>query len=179
MPNYNNGKVYKIVNNIDNMIYIGSTTTRLCQRMNVHRCHMRNNNNNATLYKHMRELGLENFTIVLIEDYSCNSKDQLLRRERYIFDLHDKQVLLNSNRPIVTCVERIQYNKKNCKIWYNNNREHGINKAKNWYLNNKLHVKNRHLNNRLQIKIYKQKYNEHQKIMMELPFYRVPITTSF
>ena len=40
MPNYNNGKIYKIVNNIDNMIYIGSTTTKLCYRMEIHRCNM-------------------------------------------------------------------------------------------------------------------------------------------
>ena len=53
MPNYNNGKVYKRVNNIDNMIYIGSTTTRLCNRMNVHRFKMRNNNT-ATLKKNIR-----------------------------------------------------------------------------------------------------------------------------
>ena len=75
MPNYNNGKVYKIVNNIDNMIYIGSTTCKLCNRMNVHRYNM-NNNKNATLYKHMRKLGVHNFSIVLIENYPCSSKDQ-------------------------------------------------------------------------------------------------------
>ena len=39
MPNYNNGKVYKIVNNIDNLIYIGSTTCSLSTRMSVHREH--------------------------------------------------------------------------------------------------------------------------------------------
>ena len=82
MPNYNNGKIYKIVNNIDNMIYIGSTTTKLCYRMAVHRCKMRYNNN-INLYNHMRKLGIDNFKIVLIEEYSCNNKEQLLRHERY------------------------------------------------------------------------------------------------
>ena len=61
MPaNYKNGIIYKIVNNVDNMVYVGSTTTKLCYRMAVHRCNMRNNNN-ATLYKHMRKIGIDNF----------------------------------------------------------------------------------------------------------------------
>ena len=110
MPNYNNGKVYKIVNNIDNMIYIGSTTCHLCSRMNVHRCNTRNNKN-ATLYKHMHKLGIRNFYIVLIENYSCSNKDQLLWHEWYIFDLHDKKILLNSNRPSTTCIEKKQLTK--------------------------------------------------------------------
>ena len=38
MVNYNNGKIYKIENNIDDMIYIGSTTKQyLSQRMDKHR----------------------------------------------------------------------------------------------------------------------------------------------
>ena len=37
MPNYMNGKVYKIVNDIDNYVYIGSTTLALNIRMIYHR----------------------------------------------------------------------------------------------------------------------------------------------
>ena len=54
----------------------------------------------------MRKLGVENFTIVLIECYSCSNKEQLFRREWYIFDLHEKNILINSNRPHTTCVEK-------------------------------------------------------------------------
>jgi hypothetical protein len=163
MPNYNNGKIYKIVNNIDNMLYIGSTTTKLCQRMNVHRCKTRYNNN-INLYNHMRKLGVDNFKIVLIEEYSCSNKDQLLRRERYILELHDKQKLLNSNKPHTTCIEKI-YQKRECvKIWYNNNKTYKLNKCKIWRENNKQ---------------YNQKYNEHQKLMQELPFYKVKFFMSF
>ena len=90
MPNYKNGKVYKLVNSIDNLIYIGSTTCRLSTRMSLHRLHAKKNYN-ANLYKHMNKLGINKFKIVLIEYCSCNSKDELLRRERYIFDIHDKK----------------------------------------------------------------------------------------
>ena len=57
----------------------------------------------------MRKLGVHNFLIVLIENYPCSSKDQLLCRERYIFDLHDKKILLNINRPFITCIKKKHY----------------------------------------------------------------------
>ena len=167
MPNYNNGKIYKIVNSIDDMIYIGSTTCRLCSHMNVHRVFAKNNHN-ANLYRYMRELGITNFTIVLIENYPCSSKEHLLRRERHVFDLHDKQILLNSNRPIVSSIEKKHDNNKYYKLWYNNNREY-----------KKKQVMNRYLKYRSYLITYQQKYNEYQKIMQELPFYRVPLTISF
>ena len=35
-----NAKIYKIINDIDDKIYVGSSTYyRLCERMNVHRHH--------------------------------------------------------------------------------------------------------------------------------------------
>ena len=164
MPNYNNGKIYKIVNNIDNMIYIGSTTTKLCYRMSIHRCHMEYNNNNSTLYQHMRKLGIDNFKIVLIEEYPWSNKDQLLRRERYIIELHNKQILLNINRPNRTNIERLQQ----MKNWHIDNKEYHAKQVKLWSINNKTRVK-----------IYKQKYYQFNKIMQELPFYKIKCVTSF
>ena len=35
---YQHGKIYSIRNNINDDIYIGSTTTTLCNRMVKHRC---------------------------------------------------------------------------------------------------------------------------------------------
>ena len=163
MPNYNNGKIYKIVNNIDNMIYIGSTTTKLCYRMAVHRCNMIKNKN-ATLYQHMRKLGIEYFTIVLIEEYPCSNKDQLLRRERYILELHNKQILLNKNRPNRTNIERLQQ----MRNWHIDNKEYHANQMKLWFINNKTRVKK-----------YKQKYYQFNKLMQELPFYKIKCVTSF
>ena len=56
---------------------------------------------NIKLYKYMRELGIHNFNIVLIEYYKCTTKDELLCHE-----LYDKKILLNSNRPIITSLEK-------------------------------------------------------------------------
>ena len=167
MSNYKNGKVYKLVNNIDNLIYIGSTTCRLSTRMALHRDRAKKNYN-ANVYQHKRKLGINNFKIVLIEYCSCNSKDELLKRECYIFDIHDKNILLNSNRPSTTYIEKKNDNIKYCKFWYTNNKNYHNNQMKLWFIKNKLYRK-----------IYIQKYKDHQKIMQELPFYRVPLTISF
>jgi hypothetical protein len=42
MPDYENGKIYKLVNEVDDEIYIGSTTVRLCNRKSKHKgCELR------------------------------------------------------------------------------------------------------------------------------------------
>ena len=105
----------------------------------------------------MRKLGSEHFKIVFIEYYSCNNKDQLLRRERYIFDLHNKNILLNINRPHTTFVEK---------------RQQQIKYSSKWNIKNELHYKQYQ-------KIYQQRYYQFNKLMQELPFYKVKCFMSF
>ena len=47
----------------------------------------------------MNKLGICNFKIILIENNACASKNELLKRERYCIEIHDKNILLNLNRP--------------------------------------------------------------------------------
>ena len=65
MPNYQNGKIYKIINDIDDKIYIGSTTSLLCQRLAGH--HQRCSTTAKQFFN-------QNHKIILLENYSCNSK---------------------------------------------------------------------------------------------------------
>ena len=46
MPNYQEGKMYKIYNTVNDEIYIGSTTRKLSERMAEHRrpCTVKNTN---------------------------------------------------------------------------------------------------------------------------------------
>ena len=83
MPvNYQDGKVYKIYNTINDDIYIGSTTQKLCERMRQHRCdNSLTGKMNYPIYKAFREYGVENFFIELIEKCPCNGKDELRRKE--------------------------------------------------------------------------------------------------
>ena len=56
MPNYSNGKIYKIYNTITDDIYIGATTQLLCERMREHRRASKDiKKQNCTLYTHFNE----------------------------------------------------------------------------------------------------------------------------
>ena len=82
MPDYQNGKIYKILNNVDDEIYVGSTIEALGQRMSKHRYSMKKRPH-YKLYKHMHELDVENFYIELIENCPCNGVYELRAREGY------------------------------------------------------------------------------------------------
>jgi len=82
MPDYKNGKIYKIVCNTTGKIYIGSTTVLLCRRLAGHV-----NAYNKSKYSSSKEiLDGGNYSIVLIENVVCETKEQLLKRERYYIE---------------------------------------------------------------------------------------------
>mmetsp|Transcript_32664 Transcript_32664/g.38318 ORF Transcript_32664/g.38318 Transcript_32664/m.38318 type:complete len:156 (+) Transcript_32664:95-562(+) len=81
MVNYKNGKIYKIVCNETNEIYIGSTTQTLTDRLCQHVSKFKHNNPRACMSKQIIERG--NYNIELIEEYSCNNKEELQIREQY------------------------------------------------------------------------------------------------
>lgn len=68
--------VYKIVNDIDDKVYVGSTTTELWHRMSQHRADARKGCQ-APLYDLMREYGVEHFRIVRVK----TSTMETLRRD--------------------------------------------------------------------------------------------------
>ena len=73
MPNYANGKIYKIVGD-DGSTYYGSTTQSLKQRKNEHRsC------KGTTAYQKI--ISQMDWEMVLVENYPCESKKELLDRE--------------------------------------------------------------------------------------------------
>jgi hypothetical protein len=83
MPNYQDGKIYKIVCNITDECYIGSTTQpTLARRLTGH----------MTGYKSWKEgkskkvtsydiIDRGDYQILLIENFPCNSKDELTAKE--------------------------------------------------------------------------------------------------
>ena len=93
MSKYSNGKIYKILNSIDNEVYVGSTIEPLCKRMWKHRFSSKTRSH-YMLYQHMSKLGKEHFYIELIENYPCNNKEELEAKEgqwiRQIGTLNDK-----------------------------------------------------------------------------------------
>ena len=79
---YNNGKIYRILNYIDDDCYVGSTTQPLSKRMAWHRREMNSQTKKDRLiYTKMRSVGVEHFYIELIEEFPCTNREQLLQRE--------------------------------------------------------------------------------------------------
>ena len=86
MPNYANSKIYKLINDINDDIYVGSTTQMLCRRMTEHRTDSSRCENR--LYISAKTIGgfNEHFKIVLIENYPCKNKEELSSREQFYID---------------------------------------------------------------------------------------------
>lgn len=122
---YSRGKIYRIYSDVSNKIYIGSTIQPLSKRMGLHR-----SEKNETISRTMiQEDGIENCHIVLLEDYPCENKEQLLMRERYWIETID---CINKRKSILTQEEQVDYNRQ----WYEENREKLSEHKKQYYQEN-------------------------------------------
>ena len=79
MPNYEHGKIYKIVVDGIDLEYVGSTCDRLSARLSKHKSHALLKTFNCKLYEHDPTL----WRIILVEEFPCATKDQLRAREEY------------------------------------------------------------------------------------------------
>lgn len=82
MPDYSNGKIYTIRNRNDNTkIYVGSTIQLLHKRFHSHKCKsQKEEHKNNKLYIEMNN-DLSNWYIELYENYPCNNREELNKRE--------------------------------------------------------------------------------------------------
>ena len=88
MFNYQNSKIYRIVDNTNGNVYYGSTCERtLAQRLSKHKSqYNRYLNGNSHFTSSFDILKNENYEIILVENYPCNSKDELHSRERFYIE---------------------------------------------------------------------------------------------
>ena len=84
MSRFSNSKVYKLINSIDNKIYIGSTTQSLCKRLADHKKSAKYNP--QFVHKHFNTIGWDTVKIILIETIHCFNKEQLTQREQHFID---------------------------------------------------------------------------------------------
>ena len=94
MNEYENGKIYKVTDKNDNIIYIGSTKTSLKERWSAH------------------HLKCNEYNIKLIENYPCQSRKQLLIYEQKFIDLYNEMGLVNQYKAYQTGEEKFEYHKK-------------------------------------------------------------------
>lgn len=134
MPDYQQGKIYKLKN--EELVYIGSTTTTLQRRLIQHRCDAKYINLSSKL---LFENG-ENVIIELVENFPCNSKKELLYRERFWVQ---NTLCINQTLPI--------RNKHEYQI---ENAEYFKNCRKEWALKNKDRIFLQRRDHREKIKNY-------------------------
>ena len=94
MNGYENGKIYKVTDKNDNIIYIGSTKLKLKVRWNSH------------------HLKCNEYNIKLIENYPCESCEELRKAEQKFIELYNEMGLVNQRRAYCTEEERKDYHKK-------------------------------------------------------------------
>jgi hypothetical protein len=115
---YNNGKIYKIINNFNDMVYIGSTCLPLRKRIFNHKKEQRAGRSpNRHLFQLVSEAvnGWDDFQIVLIESYPCANKDELFRYEehhRAQFVAVTPELCLNMCRAYATHADKLLQKKE-------------------------------------------------------------------
>ena len=106
---YSRSKVYKLVDQINNYFYIGSTTSELSKRLSWHKQHIQQHPDRK-LNRYMDTVGKDNFKIILIEEFNLSSTIQLLREEdKYIQQYINDDKCLNSFRAMRSPEERKVY----------------------------------------------------------------------
>lgn len=85
MSKYQNGKIYKIWNDEYSKCYIGSTCQSLSKRFSAHKSdykyYIEGKKPVTSTFELFKHYGVENCKIELVENYPCNTKEELLARE--------------------------------------------------------------------------------------------------
>lgn len=143
MVNYQLRKIYKIVDNTNGNVYVGSTCEpTLAKRLGKHRdnykSYMRGKYHFITAFNIIQN---DSYDIVLLENYPCNNKDELHARERYYVESIE---CINKCIPNRTELEYYhdnkeyyraqhqQYYKDNKKKYYEENKDDLLNSAKQY-----------------------------------------------
>ena len=141
---YENGRIYKIVNVGYNKCYIGSTCESLTLRFNRHKWkynqYLKGSTDITRSFLLFDEFGIDNCKIELIENYSCNNKEELLKREGYFIENND-------------CINK-QIAGRSREQWVLDNKEHLQNYKNKYYEEHKEECKER-------VKQHKEDNKEH------------------
>jgi len=157
MCDYKNGKIYQIVCNDTDEIYIGSTVQDLEDRLTHHK-----KPTNDCCSKQIIDRG--NFYIEILETYPCNSQFELEQKEG---EYQRANECINIRINGRTRKEWLQDNKeaiaKNKHEYYQNNKEAIAKNKREYYQNNKEHNKEYRQNNKEAIAKKKHEYYQNNK----------------
>jgi hypothetical protein len=170
MPDYQKSKIYKIISNGTDDIYIGSTTETLSRRLAGHtrsyKTYLGGKGNNVSSFNILK---YGDAKIILIEECPCDSKEQLLAREQYYIDNTD---CVNKYRAINLLTKK-EYHKELYQKALKNNPNLGKDNYKKALESNPNHNKDRYKKalesnpNYNKDKYQKDKQIQSQKILCE------------
>ena len=170
MVDFKEGKIYRLVCNTTGQQYIGSTTQILSQRLGGHKSQYKRfvEGKSTIQVTSFNILSKNNFEMILIEEYPCENKNQLERRERHFIETME---CVNKVKPSQTKEELIEWHKQyyqdnieqikeRLKQYRYDNKEELNEKNKQYYQDNIEQIKER-------LKQYrydnKEELNEYQK----------------
>ncbi len=149
---YQNGKIYKIIVNIENCddCYVGSTCQSLCQRLAGHKSEYKyiksiKSKKYISSYYLFDKYGVDNCKIILLENYPCSNKTELRQKEQYYIDLIPN---VNQYKAHSGCLNKKEYIKayqivnneklsEYRKIYYEQNKDGLIKKQKEYQIQRK------------------------------------------
>ena len=171
---YQNGKIYKLVSDSTDKIYIGSTCNPLYKRLWWHKSAYKS----RTSHTSKELIKFDDCQIILIEDFPCERKEQLTARERYHIE-QNKDIYVNKYIPTRTHKEWYQQNKDQIlhqtkeyqqlnkdkiaeyqKEYYNQNKDKHLQHMKEYYQQNKYKIAERRRLRRLEQKNIEQEIKE-------------------
>ncbi len=166
MIDYKNGKIYRLVCNTTGNQYIGSTTRPLSQRLGGHK----------GMYKKFLEgkttnqmssfsiLSEKNYEMILIEEFPCENKNLLERRERYFIET---MKCVNKVKPAQTKEELKEHDQKYKQEHKKEIKELG----QKYYQENQEKIKEYkqkyQQEHKVELKEYKQKYQQEHKVELK------------
>jgi predicted GIY-YIG superfamily endonuclease len=132
MPQYSKSKIYKLQCE-DGYFYIGSTCNELRFRLANHKASSIERQN-TRVYKHINELGWDKVRMVLVEEYCCENKEQLTRKEDEHIRIHKNDPFcLNTAYAFLTDEQRLEQQRKR----YGANKEPKLQRQREYYEANK------------------------------------------
>jgi hypothetical protein len=141
MPDYSKGKIYKLQCD-DGYYYFGSSVNELRYRFANHKEDSKTKN--FQVYQHINTIGWDRVRIVLVEDYPCENKQQLIRKEDEYIRLHkDNTMCLNMICAFRTPEQNAEHIAKYKKQHYEINKEEIAEQDKQYYEQNKERIAER------------------------------------
>ena len=148
MNRYQNGKVYKIIAP-DDTFYVGSTIQSLNERFGGHKYSFKSvksgkNIRGTAVFELFEKYGVEVCRIELIEEYPCDSKRDLERREGEIIKntkCINKVVAGRTSEEYR--LDNSEKLKNKFKQFYENNKERELERIRQYYIDNTDKVKDR------------------------------------